>query len=43
MAEEQKGISSEVVFFLGAGASVHAGVPHTYAFVEEFKNSPLLD
>ena len=43
MAEEQKGISSEVVFFLGAGASVYAGVPHTYAFVEEFKNSPLLD
>lgn len=39
MAEETKGPSSEVVFFLGAGASVHAGVPDTYTFVKEFKNS----
>lgn len=39
MAEEQKGLSSEVVFFLGAGASVPAGVPDTYSFVSEFKNS----
>lgn len=39
MTEEQKGLSSEVVFFLGAGASVRAGVPDTYTFVKEFKNS----
>jgi len=36
--------SSEVVFFLGAGASVEAGVPTTYLFVQEFrdfiKNNP---
>jgi len=31
--------SSEVVFFLGAGASVAAGVPDTYSFVEEFIKS----
>lgn len=29
----------EVAFFLGAGASVAAGVPHTFGFVEEFINS----
>ncbi len=28
--------SSEVIFFLGAGASVHAGVPDTFGIVEEF-------
>lgn len=28
--------SSEVVFFLGAGASVCAGVPDTYSFVKKF-------
>ena len=28
--------SSQVVFFLGAGASVAAGVPDTYSFVKEF-------
>lgn len=28
--------SSEVVFFLGAGASVAAGVPDTYSFVKEY-------
>lgn len=36
--------SSEVVFFLGAGASVKAGIPTTYSFVQEFrdliKNNP---
>jgi hypothetical protein len=31
--------SSEVVFFLGAGASVKAGVPTTYSFVNEYINS----
>jgi hypothetical protein len=31
--------SSEVVFFLGAGASVKAGVPATYSFVEEYVKS----
>lgn len=31
--------TSQVVFFLGAGASVNAGVPDTYAFVNEFINS----
>jgi len=31
--------SSEVVFFLGAGASVKAGVPDTYSFVQEYKKS----
>ena len=31
--------SSEVVFFLGAGASVAAGVPDTYAFVKEYLDS----
>jgi NAD-dependent SIR2 family protein deacetylase len=39
MTEEQKGTCSEVVFFLGAGASVFAGVPDTYTFVKEFKKS----
>ena len=39
MTEGPKGISSEVVFFLGAGASVRAGVPDTYSFVQEFKES----
>lgn len=39
MTEGPKGISSEVVFFLGAGASVRAGVPDTYSFVKEFKES----
>jgi NAD-dependent SIR2 family protein deacetylase len=33
---------SRVVFFLGAGASVPAGVPDTFSFVEEFeKAAPL--
>lgn len=27
---------SEVVFFLGAGASVHAGVPDTFSFVKKY-------
>ena len=31
--------SSEVVFFLGSGASVNAGVPDTFAFVKEFRES----
>lgn len=31
--------TSEVVFFLGAGASVAAGVPDTYAFVDEYIKS----
>ena len=31
--------SSEVVFFMGAGASVAAGVPDTYSFVEQFIES----
>ncbi|NVM55359.1 MAG: SIR2 family protein [Candidatus Helarchaeota archaeon] len=31
--------SSEVVFFLGSGASVNAGVPDTFAFVKEFRGS----
>jgi len=31
--------SSEVVFFLGAGASVAAGVPDTGSFVKEFRKS----
>ena len=31
--------SSEVVFFLGAGASVAAGVPDTYSFVKEYLDS----
>lgn len=31
--------SSEVVFLLGAGASVKAGVPDTFAFVKEFQQS----
>lgn len=31
--------SSEVVFFLGAGASVAAGVPDTFSFVGEYINS----
>lgn len=30
---------SQVVFFLGAGASVKAGVPDTFRFVEEFRQS----
>ncbi|NKE70351.1 SIR2 family protein [Candidatus Manganitrophus noduliformans] len=30
---------TEVAFFLGAGASVAAGVPHTFGFVEEFIGS----
>jgi len=38
MIEEPKETSSEVVFFLGAGASVFAGVPDTYTFVKEFKD-----
>lgn len=29
----------DVVFLLGAGASVDAGVPDTYSFVKEFRNS----
>ena len=31
--------SSEIVFFLGAGASVAAGVPDTYSFVQEYLGS----
>lgn len=31
--------SSEVVFFLGAGASIAANVPDTYSFVAEFINN----
>lgn len=31
--------SSQVVFFLGAGASINACVPDTYAFVNEFIDS----
>jgi len=31
--------SSQVVFLLGAGASVKAGVPDTFRFVEEFRQS----
>jgi len=31
--------TSQVVFFLGAGASVKAGVPDTYRFVDEFVSS----
>ena len=31
--------SSDVVFFLGAGASVDAGVPDTHSFVEKFIDS----
>jgi len=31
--------SSEVVFFLGAGASAYAGVPTTYSFVDEYVES----
>lgn len=31
--------SSKVVFFIGAGASVAAGVPDTYSFVDEFKEN----
>lgn len=27
---------SQIVFFLGAGASVKAGVPDTFSFVDEF-------
>jgi prefoldin subunit 5 len=33
---DHNGKSSEVIFFLGAGASVPAGVPDTYSFVQEF-------
>ena len=29
----------DVVFFLGAGASVNAGVPDTFGFVNKFKDS----
>lgn len=28
--------SSQVIFFLGAGASVAADVPDTYSFVQEY-------
>lgn len=31
--------SSEIVFFLGAGASVDAGVPDTFSFVDEYISS----
>ena len=31
--------SSEVVLFLGAGASIKAGVPDTYSFVDKFRQS----
>lgn len=31
--------SSQVIFFLGAGASVAAGVPDTYSFIKEFIDS----
>ena len=31
--------SSDVVFFLGAGASVDAGVPDTHSFVKQFIKS----
>jgi replication-associated recombination protein RarA len=31
--------SSQVIFFLGAGASIAAGVPDTYSFVTEFTNN----
>jgi NAD-dependent SIR2 family protein deacetylase len=31
--------SSQVILFLGAGASIAAGVPDTYSFVTEFMNN----
>ena len=31
--------SSQVIFFLGAGASVAAGIPDTYSFVKAFRDS----
>ena len=31
--------SSQVMFFLGAGASVAADVPDTFSFVKEFRDS----
>jgi len=33
----QNSLQTDVVFLLGAGASVPAGVPDTYAFVNEFQ------
>ncbi len=35
--------SSEVMFFLGAGASVEAHVPDTYGMVQEFRNAKKAD
>ena len=28
--------SSEVIFFFGAGASISAGVPDTYTFIDQY-------
>jgi len=42
MAEQTEKPDSDIVFFLGAGASVHAGVPHTFDFVEKFQQSEKL-
>lgn len=35
--------NSEVIFFLGAGASVNAGVPHTLEIVDKFINNIIND
>jgi NAD-dependent SIR2 family protein deacetylase len=38
MANGDRKQRQDVVFFFGAGASVDAGIPDTYEFVEDFKN-----
>ncbi|MFB3888171.1 MAG: hypothetical protein ACE14S_01660 [Candidatus Bathyarchaeia archaeon] len=39
MEKENSSDSQDIVFFLGAGASVKAGVPDTFGLVDSFKES----
>jgi len=38
MSDENGKQRPDVIFFFGAGASVDAGIPHTYKFVEDFES-----
>lgn len=37
MTDANEKLGEDIIFFLGAGASVDAGIPDTYQFVEDFK------
>ncbi len=43
MVQAATAFRPEIIFFLGAGASVKAGVPDTYRLTEDFRSDPTLD